>query len=299
MYTIPLETASQIEARQVGPKAWHLAQLIQQNIPVPRGFVIRAEALDLFLKENHLNERIGEAEFPQLLQQSLIPEGIKRELFKSYKRLQEWALPSSLSVAVRSSSAAEDLQEASFAGQYETYLNVHHFNEVLDRIKACWASLFSPRVRQYAMQKRVNLSSMPMGVLVQQMVSADVAGVIFSMNPVTRNTGEIIVNASYGLGEAVVSGLVTPDQFVVQKTTGTVQKELGFKEMKMISSPAGTETVETTEAEQQQFCLSDDQVHALTEETKRIESLYSTAVDIEFAIQDGKLYILQVRPITT
>jgi len=299
VYTIPLETADQTEARQIGPKAWHLAQLIQQKIPVPRGFVIGAQALDLFLKENHLKERIGEAEFPKLLQQSMIPEGIQRELFDSYKRLQEWAHPSPLSVAVRSSSAAEDLQEASFAGQYETYLNVHGFPHVLERIKDCWASLFSPRVRQYAMQKHVNLTSMPMGVLVQQMVCADVAGVIFSMNPVTRNTREIIVNASFGLGEAVVSGLVTPDQFVIQKATGKVQKELGFKEIKMISSPTGTETVQTSEAEQQQFCLSDEQLRALAVETKRIESLYSTPVDIEFAIQDGKLYILQVRPVTT
>jgi pyruvate,water dikinase len=283
----------------MGPKAWHLSQLIQQNIPVPQGFVVSAKALDKFLLENKLKERMKEPNFPHLMQQSAMPEQIRQELSDSYERLQERAHPFPLSVAVRSSSSAEDLKEASFAGQYETFLNVPDFSLMLARIKECWASLFSHRVRQYAQQKNIDVSSLPMGVLIQQMVPADVSGVIFSMNPVTRNAHEIVMNASYGLGEAVVSGLVTPDLFVVDKTSRMLQKELGFKELKMVSGATGTETIGTTKDEQQRFCLTDIQVGTLAAETERIEALYSDPVDIEFAIRGSKLYILQARPITT
>ncbi|MDF2962079.1 MAG: PEP/pyruvate binding domain protein [Paenibacillus sp.] len=161
-----------------------------------------------------------------------VPDEVRSEVVAAYEQLQ--GAEKRVAVAVRSSSSAEDLEEASFAGQYETILNVTDLPHLLESLKRCWASLFSARVRGYARQKNigVNTNGFPMGVLVQQMVQADVSGVIFSMNPVTKNRDEMIINASYGLGEAIVSGLVTPDAYYVGKTDRRVRKELGLKEMK-------------------------------------------------------------------
>jgi pyruvate,water dikinase len=193
------------------------------------------------------------------------------------------------------------LEEASFAGQYETILNVTSLPHLLDSLKRCWASLFSDRVKEYALRQRIGLEAgeLPMGVLVQQMVQADVSGVIFSINPVTRSSDEIVINASYGLGEAIVSGLVTPDMYVVRKSDGQVKKELGLKEMKIVSADLETVEMETTEEEQNRFCLTDEKIAELAEQAKLIEAYFHMPVDIEFAVKDGHVHILQARPITT
>nr|WP_051029710.1 PEP/pyruvate-binding domain-containing protein [Brevibacillus massiliensis] len=138
-----------------------------------------------------------------------------------------------------------------------------------------------------------------MAVLVQQMIPADVSGVIFSMNPLNRDRDQIVINASCGLGEAVVSGLVTPDTFFADKHHSHLRKEMGVKEMKIVSRSQGTEEVETSVAEQSRYCLLDADILALTELAKKIEAFYQYPVDIEFAVKDQLIYILQARPITT
>lgn len=300
MYTIPLEAASPEQASLIGSKAWNLAQLIQQSVSVPPGFVVSAHALELFLLSNELKKRTNDPDFPHLIQQATIPNTILLELTASYDRLKQQSQSSTLLVAVRSSSSGEDLKEASFAGQYETFLNVPNVSTMAERIKDCWASLFSERVRHYTAQKQLEIHTLPMGVLVQKMVPAEVSGVIFSMNPVSRNRNEVVINASWGLGEAVVSGFVTPDMFVVPKSDPfSIRKEHGSKEWKMISTLTGTQTLPTTPQEQSCLCLTDGQVQMLIQETLRVESYYEGPVDIEFALCAGKLFILQVRPITT
>lgn len=299
MYTVTLNKAGHEEKRLIGSKAFNLANLTGQNIRIPTGFVITSDALDRFLKANGLQPDENLKDIEEWFLRATVPDEVQQEVSTAFSQLQE--MDGHHAVAVRSSSSNEDLEEASFAGQYETILNVTDLPHLLKSIKSCWASLFSAQVREYSLQKNVewNLDSPPMGVLVQRMVQADVSGVVFSMNPVTQDEEEIVINASYGLGEAIVSGLVTPDTFIVGKTDGYVKKELGLKDMKIVAADKETMEAETTKLEQTSFCLTDDQIDELAEQTRKIETFFGHPVDIEFAVKDGSIYILQARPVTT
>lgn len=298
MYTVFLKEAKHEPLLQVGSKALHLAHIIHEGVTVPDGFILKAAALDRFIKANHLQDHLGKEDFAQSIMTSPIPSEVEVEIISSYERLKEQSGYEELAVAVRSSSSAEDLEDASFAGQYDTILNVRNHDQLLAAVKKCWASLFSDHVREYVTKKNISLESFPMGILIQQMVYADVSGVIFSVNPITKDQDEVIINASYGLGEAIVSGIVTPDTYIVHKEKKTITKDLGLKEVKVI--PMGMETVEveTTAEESESFCLNDDQVLTLESLTVTLEKFYQFPVDVEFAIKKGRPYILQSRPIT-
>lgn len=301
MYTVTLNLAGHEHIQKIGSKALQLAKLTGQNVKVPGGFVITSNALERFLEANGLRTPGLTGDFESRLIEARLPEDVYDEVAASFESMCGQSESGMMAVAVRSSSSAEDLEDASFAGQYETILNVTDLTHLLNSLKRCWASLFSSRVRDYAQQKNVSsdMGSFPMGVLVQQMVQADVSGVIFSMNPVTHNEDEIIINASYGLGEAIVSGLVTPDSYVIGKTDGHIEKELGSKEVKIVAADQGTVELTTTEEEQNRFCLSDEHIAELAEQTHIIEAFYGMPVDIEFAIKDRHIYILQARSVTT
>lgn len=298
VFTVFLQEARKESVLQVGTKALHLANLINHGINVPNGFVLKADTLQRFIEANSLQNYLSKDDFVDLLLKAPIPEVIEKEIISSYEKLKKLTGYKNLAVAVRSSSSAEDLQDASFAGQYDTILNVRDREQLLCAVKQCWASLFSERVRDYAIQKGITLDAFPMGILIQQMVYPDVSGVIFSLNPITLDHGEIIINASYGLGEAIVSGIVTPDTFIVNKQTKSIMKELGLKEVKILPINNETIEVETTPEESEVFCLDDEDVLSLEVATQELEAFYSYPVDIEFAIKDGKTYILQSRPIT-
>ena len=277
----------------------HLANIINEGVNIPNGFVLKANALKIFMKENSLHAQVHKEEFIDVFMKSPLPKDIEMEVMASYKKLKELTGSVDLSVAVRSSSSAEDLKDASFAGQYETILNVCDEEQLLYAVKQCWASLFSDRVREYAAQKEISLDAFPMGILIQQMVFPDVSGVIFSLNPITQDSNEIIINASYGLGEAIVSGIVTPDTFIVNKETKSIMKDLGLKEVKILPLNNQIVEVETTPEESDSYCLTDDGIVALESVTSKLESFYEFPVDIEFAIKDGVIYVLQSRPITS
>ncbi|TDG00194.1 PEP/pyruvate-binding domain-containing protein [Paenibacillus piri] len=298
MYTLSLHEACHEQLERIGSKALQLAKLTGHNIRIPGGFIVTSDALDRFLTDNGLQPDESMTDLETRFIHAAVPPEIRHEVVAAFEQLQ--SQEKQVAVAVRSSSSAEDLEEASFAGQYETILNVTDLPHLLESLKRCWASLFSARVRGYARQKNVDVhaSSLPMGVLVQQMVQADVSGVIFSMNPVTKDRGEMIINASYGLGEAIVSGLVTPDTYYIGKTDRSIRKELGLKEMKIVAAAKETVEQETTEEEQNRFCLTDPQIGELAEETQKIEAFFGMPVDIEFAVKDSRVYILQARPIT-
>ena len=298
VFTVFLQEVKKESVLQVGTKALHLGNLISHGINVPNGFVVKADTLQRFIEANSLQNDLSKDHFVDLLLKAPIPEVIEKEIISSYEQLKELTGYKNLAVAVRSSSSAEDLQDASFAGQYDTILNVRNREQLLYAVKQCWASLFSERVRDYAMQKDVLLDAFSMGILIQQMVYPDVSGVIFSLNPITLDHGEIIINASYGLGEAIVSGIVTPDTFIVNKQTKLITKELGLKEVKILPINNETIEVETTSEESEVFCLDDEGILSLEAATQELEVFYSYPVDIEFAIKDGKTYILQSRPIT-
>lgn len=204
------------------------------------------------------------------------------------------------SVAVRSSSVAEDLEGASFAGQYETYLNIKTNEEFLQAVKECWSSYFAARVTEYKEEMNENEEEMPlMAVVVQGLIHSDVSGVIFSENPVSGKTNEMMLTASYGLGEAIVSGLVTPDTFIVDKENFSIEKTLGAKELQIVPFQEGVIEEPVSKEMAGQFCLNDDQLKEITQITKQVEELYGHGVDIEFGIAGGSFYLLQARPITT
>ncbi|MGM9954607.1 MAG: PEP/pyruvate-binding domain-containing protein [Peribacillus sp.] len=299
MFTVFLKEANQESLLEVGSKALHLANIINEGVHIPNGFVLKAGALKRFMKENALHNQVHKEEFIDVFMKAPLPKDIEKEVLSSYEKLKELTGSKELAVAVRSSSSAEDLKDASFAGQYETILNVCEEEQLLYAVKQCWASLFSDRVREYAAQKDISLDAFPMGILIQQMVYPDVSGVIFSLNPITQDTNEIIINASYGLGEAIVSGIVTPDTFIVNKETKSIMKDLGLKEVKILPINNQIIEVETTPEESDAYCLNEESILSLESVTSKLEAFYEFPVDIEFAIKDDMIFVLQSRPITS
>ncbi len=262
---------------------------------IPDGFVVTSEAFKNFLSFNNINTTENVNIQDDILTGEL-PNDMRLTIFENYEMLKDG---SNYAVAVRSSSALEDLEGASFAGQYETILNVRHIDELIHSIKRCWASYFSSYVQDYAQNNQISLADVQMGVLVQGMVLADVSGVIFSSNPVTHNRNEILINASYGLGEAIVDGSVTPDMFIINKQSNDVMKELGLKEIQIIPTESGNRVVDVALEQQEIFCLEDAMIQELVNFTIQIEDYYKHPVDIEFAIHNNQIFILQSRPITT
>ncbi|KNH24103.1 phosphotransferase [Priestia megaterium] len=292
MYSLSFQKVDEANEK-VGAKALNLIKMKKENLPIPDGFVIQTEALKRYIEWNGINRQTDNIH--ERILQGEIPIEIESDLIKAFGNLKN----SYMSVAVRSSSSAEDLEGASFAGQYETYLNVKSPEDFLSKVKACWASFFTERVEQYTQNMYADFDEISMAVVVQGLIDSEVSGVIFSQNPVTHNTKEMMINASYGLGEAIVSGIVTPDVYLVNKQTFEIEKEKGLKEVKIIPLAEGVEEIETTEDEQQRFCLTDEKIIELAEITKEVEALYQHPVDIEFGIQDNQVYLLQARAITT
>ncbi|WP_368931313.1 PEP/pyruvate-binding domain-containing protein [Bacillus pumilus] len=292
MYSVLFHAAEE-SASLAGAKGLNLIKLNNHGLPVPDGFIIKTNSFSSFLSyhnlhptEQNLADKIKEASFPSQME---------AELLSSFQSLRK-TYPS---VAVRSSSVAEDLEGASFAGQYETYLNIKTDEEFLQAVKECWSSYFGVRVTEYKEEMDENEEEMPlMAVVVQGLIHSDVSGVIFSENPITGKTNEMMLTASYGLGEAIVSGLVTPDTFVIDKETLSIEKSLGTKELQIIPYQEGVIEQTVTEELASQFCLNDDQLVEITHITKQVEALYGHSVDIEFGIANGTFYLLQARPIT-
>ncbi|MCM3544402.1 PEP/pyruvate-binding domain-containing protein [Priestia megaterium] len=292
MYSLSFQKVDETNEK-VGSKALNLIKMKKENLPIPDGFVIQTEALKRYSEWNGINRQTDNIH--ERILHGEIPIEIERDLIEAFQNLKS----SYMSVAVRSSSSAEDLEGASFAGQYETYLNVKTTEDFLSKVKACWASFFTERVEQYTQNMYADFDEISMAVVVQGLIESEVSGVIFSQNPVTHNTKEMMINASYGLGEAIVSGLVTPDVYLINKQTFEIEKEKGLKEVKIIPLAEGVEEIETTEDEQQRFCLTDEKIIELAEITKEVEALYQHPVDIEFGIQNNQVYLLQARAITT
>ncbi|NTU26117.1 phosphotransferase [Bacillus tequilensis] len=292
MYSVIFRQAEE-SSQLAGAKGMNLIKLTKHGLPVPDGFIIQTNALARFMEENQLHETSESIESGIIA--GTFSDELKDELTDSFYKLRE----SYRSVAVRSSSASEDLEGASFAGQYETYLNIKTVEEFLAKVKECWSSFFSGRVSTYKKKMNNQITEPLMGIVVQGLIDSEVSGVIFSRNPVTHDDRELLISASYGLGEAVVSGSVTPDTFIVNKSSFEIQKEIGTKEIYMESAAEGIAEKETSEDMRKRFCLTDEQVIELAEITKKTEDLYGYPVDIEFGIANHQVYLLQARPITT
>lgn len=296
----------------VGGKAGNLGELTRAGLPVPPGFCLTTEAYRRATAQADLEaifdelERTSGTDVPALtalasraraaVLAAPIPSDIAEAVTAAYGRLG-----SEVPVAVRSSATAEDLPFASFAGQQDTYLNVVGRDAVLDAVRRCWASLWTDRAVVYRATNGIDNRTVHLAVVVQQMVDSAVAGVLFTANPVTGRRRQAVIDASPGLGEAVVSGAVNPDHFIVDTDLETiVERRLGDKRLAIRSLPGGgTEHVELASGSEA-ACVTDDQVVALTRLGDRVEQHYSAPQDTEWAIDaDGTLWLTQARPITT
>ncbi len=231
---------------------------------------------------------------------STIPPFIYELLADAYQSLATKCQVAEPKVAVRSSATDEDGQKASFAGQYETYLNQVGIDAVAKAVVRCWTSVYSDSVQEYRRQQGQLTENPQIAVLVQQMVAADISAVVFSANPVSNNQEEIIINASWGLGESIVGGTVTPDTYVVCKSDLTlIRQEIADKQLMTIMTNNGTKEVTVPRLLSEQPALTKTQAIELAKLALALEERMGELVDIECAFQANKLYLLQCRPITT
>lgn len=282
----------------MGPKALSLALLAEAGFPVPNGFVVTTDALSRHVRNAPGHAGPGEAPDPEWIRETPLSACVTDPLTGALETLRK---AGATHVAVRSSAVAEDLEDASFAGQYETVLGVQ-----IDRpaaveaaIRQCWASFYAAHAVAYSRGHGIRSTEPGMAVCIQRLIDADVAGVAFGVHPVTGDPNTVVINASVGLGEAVVAGLVTPDTYLCH-SDGQIERELGDKTVKVVRRREGwTETVATPACEQQEYCLSDAQAAEVADLTLRSGAYFGQPADVEFAVADGRLWLLQSRPITT
>ncbi len=306
---LPLATIDASLLPLVGGKAANLGELIKTVLPVPDGFCITTAAYERASQQAGLEPILHELattnagdtarleQYAAAVRAALLAVTIPSDIVEAIRE----AYPAPLPVAVRSSATAEDLPFASFAGQQETYLNVIGIDAVLDAVRRCWASLWTDRAVSYRESNHIDARSVRLAVVVQQMVNATVAGVLFTANPLTGRRHQAVIDANPGLGEAVVSGAVNPDHFVINTTSGeVVERHLGEKGLLIRAhTGGGTERIES--AEQSRISsLTDEQISALAKLGMQVEAHFGAPQDIEWAIDEyGKIWLTQARPITT
>jgi phosphohistidine swiveling domain-containing protein len=311
---LPLERLDRTSLPLTGGKAANLGELIRAGFLVPAGFCVTTAAYAQVAARARLDSALMELEaispedsarqialataIRAAFSETALPPEVVAAIASAYQALSPEA---PIPVAVRSSATAEDLPDASFAGQQETLLNVIGLEQVLTAVQQCFASLWTDRATEYRSRLNIVPRSVRLAVVVQQMVEAEVAGVLFTANPLTGKRREAVIDANPGLGEAVVSGATNPDHFVVRTTTGEIiERRLGAKQVQVqAAAGGGTHTIEAG-ASSAHACLTDDQIRALATLGARVEAWFETPQDIEWAIDaSGQIFLLQARPITT
>lgn len=299
--------------QEVGGKGASLGEMTQAGLPVPPGYCITAEAYRQFVSRAGLAELLAQLAEPSamknediaLLAQAIsqriletpLPEELAQEIVQAFTQI----IGHGSLAAVRSSATAEDLPEASFAGQQESYLNIP-LSELINHIKQCWASLWTERAIHYRINNSFDQRQVYLAVVVQQMVDSEVSGVAFSVNPMNAKENEIVIESVWGLGEGIVSGKVTPDHYVINKQNDPLIRYVIADKEKMAVRPlhgSGTLFAEVAGDQRQRSSLSQKDILELTELIKRIEEHYQFPQDIEWAKKGSRYYILQARPITT
>lgn len=307
----PFNKLNKGNADLAGGKGASLGEMTQAGIPVPPGFVVLSTAFERFLEETDLDVEVdailgkvnhkeihtvenASEEIKELILGAEMPKDIEKEIEREFKSL------GATYVAVRSSATAEDGKEHAWAGQLDSFLNTTE-KDLLDKVQHCWASLFTPRAIFYRFEKGLHTTKISVAVVVQKMVESEVSGIAFSVHPVTEDHNQLIIEAGFGLGEAIVSGQITPDSYVVEKNPrnildinvstqdrGLYKLESGGNEWQTIPEPKASSQVLTT-----------DQILELSEIILGIEKHYGFPCDIEWAYENGNFYIVQSRPITT
>ncbi len=326
------DTLTMKDVPLVGGKNASLGQMIgglKGKITIPNGFAVTSEAYWLFIEHNNFEQplkqllaklkkenvqslqKTGRA-IRALLKSGAVPEELQQEIIDAYKTLCKEARSSNCSVAIRSSATAEDLPNASFAGQQETFLNVTGTRQLLECYVKAIASLFTDRAISYRMEKGFDHLDVALSVGVQRMIRSKVSGVAFSLDTQTGFKNVITIDASYGLGETIVKGLVSPDEYIVFKPTLTtasnpiIQKKLGDKTIQMVYSKSArkpTKKIPVSQKDKNRFCLNDEQIITLAKMVEAIDQYYTKLhkkwmpMDVEWALDD-RLYIVQARPET-
>ena len=309
----------------VGGKNASLGEMIHAGLPVPNGFAVTAFSYEKFIEEKQISKKIYDVikevvtdpndpkqydvaskRIRELIEKTAMPKDIETAIRAAYKQLNKKFNLKDTFVAVRSSATAEDLPDASFAGQQETFLNVRGPEDLLDKVVKCWSSLFTPRAIFYRNEKGFEHDKVFISVGVQKMVNSRCAGVMFTINPVTGNSDEIVIEGNYGLGESVVSGAVNPDDYIIDKKTMTIkERRIARKTIKYIRDPETGKTIhlDIPEEEQKKICISDQEIMALAELAQKIEKHYGKPMDIEWAIDQDlsypqNIFLVQARPET-
>ncbi len=301
----------------VGGKGGSLGELLKAGISVPPGFVVRTAAFERFVQaleaQAPVRARIEaldaddlaavtacSAELRARVEEALLPDALQAEIVEAHAALCENRSDSP--VAVRSSATTEDAEDASFAGLQDTFLWVKGAQEVLAKVRTCWASLYSTESITYRLKQGLPEDGVAMAVVIQRMVDARTAGVMFTRSPTTGDRSVMTVEGAWGLGSAVVGGEVTPDRWVVGKITGEISvRDISDKHVQHLPAPGGgVEDVETPEALRREACMSDQELLALKDIGRKVERHYGRPQDIEWAVdrQTGQILLLQSRPET-
>ncbi|MFA5879296.1 MAG: PEP/pyruvate-binding domain-containing protein [Candidatus Margulisiibacteriota bacterium] len=308
----PFSKISKKDVGLAGGKGASLGEMTQAKIPVPAGYVILSTAFDRFLAETDLlveiNARLNKVNYKDtnsvdkasnvirdLIHDVKFPKDLEIEINQEFKKLK------TKFVAVRSSATAEDSKTASWAGELETYLNTTN-KTLIKNVKKCWSSLFTPRAIFYRHEKKLLKSKVSVAVVVQTMIQSDISGISFTVHPVTKDKNQMIIEAGYGLGEAIVSGQITPDSYVLDKRDMSILDINLARQEKMIVKKSATGDnawikVKASQLEAQK--LTGKQIIEIGKICRLIEKHYKFACDIEWAFAKNKFYITQSRPITT
>ncbi|MEM7112238.1 MAG: PEP/pyruvate-binding domain-containing protein [Chloroflexota bacterium] len=323
MYILPFEQCSKEEHNRVGGKCASLGAMIQAEAPVPPGFAVTTEAFAEMLRNRKLRElvkseiaSVADSDDPDLQEVSRkvraaieaepVAEAIETAVRNAYAKLSADCGSDAIPVAVRSSATAEDLPDASFAGQQDTYLWIVGADAVVEHVRKCWSSMFTARAIAYRLDKGFSHEEVTMAVAVQKMVNAKAAGVAFTLNPINGDRSKIAVDSSWGLGESVVSGEVTPDNFLVDKVILDVVKEtISPKHIEYaVDLELGRAIKREVEPERQtQPSITRDELIAVAKMAKRAEKFYKHPQDVEWAIDadlpaPDNVVVLQSRPET-
>ena len=307
----------------VGGKCASLGEMSKIGVPVPPGFAVTTEAFDFFLKETGAFDELEkcstrfpeepstidefnemEKAYQEIILAKKMPLEIGNAVSKAYEALCERYSIKDMPVAVRSSGVAEDSPTASFAGQYESYLNVIGKEEVLEKLLECWASTFTARGISYRVRQRMPILEGGMSVAVMKMVNSKASGVAFTLLPSTQDPSKMFVEGNFGVGESVVQGIVMPDQFIIDKKSLQVEKKIVNKKLRQYSMKEHGTEEEAVPAELQNVCcISDDEVSILAKYFKLIDTHYEVPMDIEWAIDNDlpfpqNVFLVQARPVT-
>jgi len=299
----------------VGGKGANLGEMIQAGFPIPSGFIVTAPAYFKVIDLNELRPKIktilsgldhhhsaslnaASKKIKQLILRAKLPDDLAMMIIKAYLKLGRGDL--NALVAVRSSATAEDLPGASFAGQQETYLNIKGEANLVQAVRHCWASLFEARAIFYRAEKGFDHFKVGIAVPVQKMIQSQVSGIMFTINPLTNDKNQLVIEAVYGLGEMIVQGAYTPDHYLVQKQTYKIlQKQVNPQLKQLVRSAGGNQEIKVKKAWINQAKLTDGQIVALAKLGQSVQDHYFFPQDLEWALEQGKFYLVQSRPVTT